>query len=394
MVAAVAQHGYTDTTVSELVGLAGVSKSTFYEHFAGKEECFLATFETVVTEASARVALAYRAEGDLEEKLVAAFSRFAEIVCEEADAASLVVVDSLALGRAAVEQRERGFEAFELMIHQSFARDPGEVKPSELAVRVIVSGIWTVVYRCVRAGCQDELGDHLEPLVNWALCYGLPGPEPFPLPNRQTPPRDPDSELVAWDEPPDSPRSREVLTQRERIVRGAAQVVAESGYAALTIPSISSAAGTSNQTFYEHFESKEEAFVAAFDHLSHRALTATMGAAAQERDWRSAVDAGLRGLLAYTVQDPFFARLAFFELPAAGPTALDHADAAIKRFTTFLQPEATPPGLAPLPPVVIEALGGGLWTAIQHEIATGNITSLPEFAPELAAVMLTPLRPL
>jgi AcrR family transcriptional regulator len=393
MVAAVAKHGYTETTVSELVGLAGVSKSTFYEHFAGKEECFLATFETIVNEASARVAVAYRSEGNLEERLAAAFSRFAEIVREESSAASLVVVDSLALGRAAVEQRERGFEAFELMIHQSFERDPGEVKPSELAVRVIVSGIWTVVYRCVRAGCPDELGDHLEPLVKWALCYGLARPEPSPLPNRQTPPRGPDSDLLAWDEPPDSPRSREVLTQRERIVRAAAQVVADSGYSALTIPAISSAAGTSNQTFYEHFESKEEAFVAAFDQLSDRALKATMDAAAREHDWRSAVDAGLRGLLVYTVQDPFFARLAFFELPAAGPTALDHADAAVKRFTTFLQPEAMPPGLAPLPPVVIEALGGGLWAAIQHEIATGNLSSLPDFAPELAAVTLTPLQP-
>jgi AcrR family transcriptional regulator len=393
MVAAVAEHGYTETTVSELVGLAGVSKSTFYEHFAGKEECFLATFETIVNEASTRVALAYRSEGGIEERLAAAFSRFAEIVCEETDAASLVVVDSLTLGRAAVEQRERGFAAFELMIHQSFAREPGGVKPSELAVRVIVSGVWSVVYRCMRNGCPDELVDHLEPLVSWALCYGLPEPEPFPLPNRQTPPQGQGSDGIPWDEPPDSPRSREALTQRERIVRAAAQVVAESGYPALSIPAISSAAGTSNQTFYEHFESKEEAFLAAFELLSDRALNATLSAAALERDWRSAVDAGLRGLLLYTLREPFFARLAFFELPAAGPTALDHADATIKRFTTFLQPEAIHPALAPLPPVVVEALGGGLWAAIQHEITRGNLASLPDFAPELAAVTLTPLRP-
>ena len=391
MVAAVAKHGYPETTVSELVGLAGVSKSTFYEHFASKEECFLATFETIVSEASARVAIAYQSEAGLEERLAAAFSRFAEIVCEESDAASLVVVDSLALGRAAVEQRERGFEAFELMIHQSFARDPAGLKPSELAVRVIVSGVWTVVYRCVRSGCQDELASHLEPLVSWALCYGLPGPEPFPLPNRQTAPPDPkNSDVLPWDEPPDSPRSREVLTQRERIVRAAAQVVAETGYAALSIPAISSAAGTSNQTFYEHFESKEEAFIAAFEELSRscaegdlqrrraRARLASRGGRSASRPAR------------LHPQEPFFARLAFFELPAAGPTALDHADAAIKRFMAFLRPEGMHPGLAPLPPVVVEALGGGLWAAIQHEIARGDLSSLPDFAPELAAVTLIP----
>ena len=33
MVEAVSRHGFTETTLRELVALAGVSKSTFYEHF-------------------------------------------------------------------------------------------------------------------------------------------------------------------------------------------------------------------------------------------------------------------------------------------------------------------------------------------------------------------------
>ena len=41
MVEAVARHGYAGTTLRELVRLAGVSKTTFYEHFDSKQECFL-----------------------------------------------------------------------------------------------------------------------------------------------------------------------------------------------------------------------------------------------------------------------------------------------------------------------------------------------------------------
>lgn len=391
MVEAVARHGYSETTVAELVGLAGVSKSTFYQHFSSKEECFLSTFETIVGEASSRVAVAYRSKDGLEERLTAAFGRFAEIVGEESEAASLVVIDSLILGRAAVERRERGFEAFERMIHQSFARDPGEVAPSDVAVRVLVGGVWMIVYRCMRAGHPEEVADHLEPLVHWALSYGRKSIKAAGPPARPGSNGHEAEEGLPWSEPPDSTRSRETLTQRERIVRAAARVAAEEGYPALSIPAISAAAGTSNQTFYEHFAGKEEAFLAAFEELSARALRATLSASTAETEWRRSVEAGICGLLTHAVEEPLFAKLAFFELPAAGVPALDQADAAIRRFTTFLQPEALPPDLQPLPPVVVEALGGGLWAAIQHEIAAGRLEMLPDLAPELTAIALTPL---
>ena len=75
MVEAVARHGYAGTTLRELVRLAGVSKSTFYEHFDSKQECFLATFDEIISQVTERVGSAYREEGDFREKLVAAVQR-------------------------------------------------------------------------------------------------------------------------------------------------------------------------------------------------------------------------------------------------------------------------------------------------------------------------------
>ena len=51
MVDAVSRHGYRETTLQELVTLARVSKSTFYEHFESKQDCFLCTFDDIVDEA-------------------------------------------------------------------------------------------------------------------------------------------------------------------------------------------------------------------------------------------------------------------------------------------------------------------------------------------------------
>src|SRR5213592_2737079 len=48
MVEAVKLHGYADTTLRELLALAGVSKAAFYQHFADKQDCFLATFDTIM----------------------------------------------------------------------------------------------------------------------------------------------------------------------------------------------------------------------------------------------------------------------------------------------------------------------------------------------------------
>jgi AcrR family transcriptional regulator len=393
MVAAVSLHGYGETTVGELVGLAGVSKSTFYEHFDSKEACYFATFETIVDEVIARVGIAYRSESGLRERLAASMARFAEILTEESAAASLVVVDSLSLGPVAVGHRERAAGAFEEMFRQSFERSEGaDEAPSPLAVRAIVAGIRRVVYRRLRADRPEEVSEHLDDLLDWALSYrGQVAPTSVPPRRaRAVPASSPTSEEIDWEEPADSPRSRAGQTQRERIVRAAAQVAGAKGYASLTIPSISAASGTSNQTFYEHFDGKEQAFLAAFDELAGRALLATRSGSSAGRDWRTSVEDGMLGLLEHLVADRNFARLAFFELPTAGAAALERADLAVQRFTEFLEPKALPDRLTPLPPVVVEAIGGGMWAVIQHEIAAGRLSSLPEKAPEIAAIALTP----
>jgi len=44
IVRAVAEQGYAATRVQDITRLAGVSRSTFYEQFADKEQCFLAAY--------------------------------------------------------------------------------------------------------------------------------------------------------------------------------------------------------------------------------------------------------------------------------------------------------------------------------------------------------------
>jgi AcrR family transcriptional regulator len=401
MVEAVARHGFAGTTLSELVGLAGVSKSTFYEHFDNKLDCFLATFDEIVREMATRVEEVYRLPGDSRARLLRALSAFMDLVVDEPAAAGLTTVESLTLGAAGVERREQGARAFERMVRQSLDHSPSPVEISDTVARAIVAGIRGVVYRHLRDNETAALPDSVGSLVDWAVSYqhepGEAGRRAIEA-ARQAPTRQPEHEArensegtLPWEEPADSPRSRAQLTQRERMVRAAAQVVVARGYEALSIPAISAAAGTSNQTFYEHFDSKRDAFLAAFEAAAADALRVAGGAFLAEGDRPEALGAAIRALLEYFAERELFSRLVFFELPSAGPLALDRADRAMDDFTRFLKPGVAPAALGgPLPPRVLPAIGSGIWTAIQHEIAQGRRQSLPALAPEITQLAVGP----
>src|SRR4051812_6820864 len=62
MAVAAASKGYRATTVSHVVGGAGVSRKPFYEQFDGLEDCFLAAYEGCVEQLRGGLAGAYDAE--------------------------------------------------------------------------------------------------------------------------------------------------------------------------------------------------------------------------------------------------------------------------------------------------------------------------------------------
>src|SRR5690242_7960583 len=55
MIECVAERGYGPTRVADVVERAALSRKTFYEHYANKEELLFATFETISEEALRRV---------------------------------------------------------------------------------------------------------------------------------------------------------------------------------------------------------------------------------------------------------------------------------------------------------------------------------------------------
>jgi AcrR family transcriptional regulator len=97
----VAEKGYAATTVTDLTREAGVSRTTFYEHFEDKGDCFLAAYDSAVDVLVRRVAAAYEAEERWPERARAGLEALLEALAEEPDLARLALVDIGSAGPAA-----------------------------------------------------------------------------------------------------------------------------------------------------------------------------------------------------------------------------------------------------------------------------------------------------
>jgi AcrR family transcriptional regulator/DNA-binding MarR family transcriptional regulator len=97
--------GAGSVTVAHVVSRAGVSRRTFYDLFADREECFLAAFEEAIGRVSALVIAAHAREGTWREQVRAGLWALLVWLDEEPALARLCVVESLAAGPSALERR-------------------------------------------------------------------------------------------------------------------------------------------------------------------------------------------------------------------------------------------------------------------------------------------------
>jgi AcrR family transcriptional regulator len=101
----VAERGAAGATVAYVVARAGVSRRTFYELFADREECFLAAFDQAVERAAARAVPAFEDAGRWRERIRGALVALLGFFDEEPDQGALCVVHALGAGPRALEGR-------------------------------------------------------------------------------------------------------------------------------------------------------------------------------------------------------------------------------------------------------------------------------------------------
>lgn len=189
------------------------------------------------------------------------------------------------------------------------------------------------------------------------------------------------------------PREFVARNQRERLIAGLAEAVAENGYAGTTIAHITRHAAVSRRTFYEHFNSKDECFTAAYDTVMTELRERVGNAFDQEDEWPEAVRAGIAAMLEFLASEPHLARLSMVEALVAGPVVVERYDEAIQSLVPYFQAgrEGRPPEvLAGLSPTTEEALVGGMVSLISRRIFADRTEELESLLPDLVEFTLTP----
>jgi AcrR family transcriptional regulator len=162
-------RGYRAVTVADIVRRAGIARNTFYDNFASKEDCFLATQAYAVEESVARIVEASAEAESWEERLAAGLGAFLRYVAGEPALARTCVVEALSAGEAAQERYEESLQAFVPLLRVGRESSPhGDDLPDTLE-ETIVGGIFWVIYQRIVLGETEKIEALLPDLVDFAL---------------------------------------------------------------------------------------------------------------------------------------------------------------------------------------------------------------------------------
>ena len=179
MAEAVSGKGYGATTVADVVGRAGVSRKTFYEHFANKEECFLAAYDVGV-DALLHALLESVRDLDPRDPLPAldtAVRCYLDTLAANPTFARTFLVEVLAAGPRALDRRAAVHERFaELLVRVHGAS--GEPRPRDL-YRACVGAVHELVRGHLLADGPASLPELHEPVSDVIVAL-LIGRQPAP----------------------------------------------------------------------------------------------------------------------------------------------------------------------------------------------------------------------
>ena len=408
-----AERGYMDTSIEMVVSRAGLDRPAFDRHFRGKYDCFLSAWQEMNEECMASLMRAYDSAQYWPDRLRAVAVEVVGSLCNEPNRACFAV-EVLAAGDAARARRDMTMRVIASLIDAGRKEmDDPESVPHTTA-EALAGSAYGQVYAKVVRGDTDELPKLIPQLMSAAVMpylgveaalEELDRSRPTDRYRRPVAAEPADTPVGTADEeyPPELarlppgrhglPREFVAHNQRERLIAGLAEAIAENGYAGTTIAHITRHAAVSRRTFYEHFASKDECFVAAYDTVMAQ-LRERVGQAFEEEDeWPHAVKAGIGAMLRFLAAEPHLARLCMVEALVAGPVVVERYDSAIQSFVPYFQSGRdgrSPEVLSRLSPTTEEALVGGMMSLISRRIIAGKTAELESLLPDLVEFTLTP----
>jgi AcrR family transcriptional regulator len=170
-----AERGYGATKIADVVSRAGVARKTLYDNFAGKEELFLAAFDTTAGEAREAVESACASaagDGAVEAGLAALLG----FLSGHPAHARMCMVEALSASGATAARYDEAVHGFVSLLRAAAPRAAGRPKTLEES---LVGGVAWILQQRVRGGEVEDLGALLPELTAFVLSpyRGVGNPE-------------------------------------------------------------------------------------------------------------------------------------------------------------------------------------------------------------------------
>jgi AcrR family transcriptional regulator len=139
------RNGFRETTVADVVRIARTSRRTFYEHFADREQAYLALFEQVTQETMDRIAAAVDTHGAWGQQVERALDAYIDGVCAEPELQQSFVRELPGLGGDGAERQRVVIERYAALLIglvETARQDQPDLKLAPLSrdVAIIVVG--------------------------------------------------------------------------------------------------------------------------------------------------------------------------------------------------------------------------------------------------------------
>jgi AcrR family transcriptional regulator len=167
MIEVAAERGYPETRVVDVIGLAGVSRKTFYELFDSKEDCFLAAYDVLLGNLFSNTAEGFESKpgAPWTERVATGLSVLLEHLAAHPDEARFAIVEVLAAGPKALARRDAALRQFTGFLDSGRAETAVEL-PGITSLS-LAGGVNELLYSEILDGAASRLPSRLPDLMFW-----------------------------------------------------------------------------------------------------------------------------------------------------------------------------------------------------------------------------------
>jgi AcrR family transcriptional regulator len=161
MAALLAERGYSSLTIADIARQAHVSKRTFYEHFADKDACFIACYETLSDMVLQAIVDSMAGDMPWAKRLRASTKAYLTALESQPALTRTLMMDIYAAGPEALRVRRQVQKRFadnlRRIVDQGRKENPKVPRLSPAMATAIIGGINELVLVAVEEGRADRL---------------------------------------------------------------------------------------------------------------------------------------------------------------------------------------------------------------------------------------------